>query len=228
MSALITIFNSVSEFLSVGVWLAVLILLLVSHRKFTQPDKPLSLKAKLFFLTVAVIVVGYNLYTVGYAYYLAYHPDYGYDKISQAVDFHVYRPGFIPGGRVQETKFYLWDQTLVGQSNVVRVAYNLPAEKSLSNPKTAVLILTQTRVGTGFDWEKYLQSLKTNTDESTPSITPVTLSNWPKQPAYVREEPMGNRNFIELAVLSPDGVLILIDSLGETSENLVKMAESLK
>lgn len=213
-------------------YISIFILLIVFRKKFTFPDKPLSNKAKVIFALVAFLIVSYNGYNLAIAYYKAYNPDYEYDKIANKVGFHIYKPAFIPGESVQTTKFYLANQPLAGKNNVVMSAYDLPMEKLINQTpganKNSPIVIRQAKMDPGFDLKQFVDSLNAKEPKVKTRTNKVTLSNWPSQPAFMREKPFGNRNFVDLEILTTDNILITLTTLGEQPENIIKMAESLQ
>lgn len=204
-----------------------ILILVIFRSKFSFPDTPLSVKKKIFLIVFAVIFLGLNIAFIGSAYYLAYNPDYGYETMRKSVGYNIYTPSYIPGERVQTSKFHIWEKGLAGKSAAVRAVYSTPIRSLLEGEKSKPVVIIQVKTDSGFDLKNYLDGELGKITGEKAELTSVSLSSWPNQTAYISERLFGNSNLHTLHVMAPDGVLVSITAIGETRENVIRMAESL-
>lgn len=213
--------------LDVIIWIITLILLLVYRKNFILTDKPMTSISKLFIILFALVFFGYNLYSTAIIYYKAYNPDYEYEQMLKQVDFHINKPSILPGNRVQDSKFYFSEKEFAGKNNAVKVVYTIPLSNQLKSNGPKPIILTQVKMDAGFNLEQFILHENEKTGPNI-KVTPVVLSNWPTQPSFTVYRQLVNSNYAALYALTPDNVLIFMVTMGDTVENLSKMAQSLK
>jgi len=213
---------SLTQIITLVLWLVIFIFLFVSKKNFTLPDTKISKKAVIFLVIVSIFVLGVNISIFGIAYSKAYHPDYEYEKISKQVNFHIYYPSYLPPGIEQATKFYFEEKEFAGSLNAVRSAYDIPISSLTKGLKSILTVITQTQVDATFDIKNYVMS--TYQGDTPPNIQPITLSNLPNQQAYLQ-----TGGFTKTVhVITSDNVYISVVSPKETEDNLQKIADSLK
>jgi len=208
-------------------YLVTFALLIFSKSKFRLPEKKLPNPLFQLFILFSLLALALNIYFIFQVYYAAFNPDYAYEKTVKLVDYHIYRPQFIPGKREQSTHFYIWNNKLANQNNVVRVVYSPALSSIFRGDQTKPIVVSQVKVGTNFNLIKYLESLRDQNIKRDIEIRPVIITNPSTKQAFIRQKPYENTYFIELDLLMADGVLITITTLGETPDNMIKMAGSL-
>lgn len=218
-----SVFQLVFQFLGI----VTILLFIIFRKKFNQPEKELSKRRKIIFVCIAFSIIGLTGFYLLGVYYIAYHPDYKYEETSKTVGFHIYKPDMIPGGRQQTTTFYLYNKKLAGKENAVRVAYSTPFSKLINGEKTDPIIITQAKMDDGFNLNQYVNTQKANDSKQETKITSVPELNRGNHQAYLIERPFGIKKYGALHILTNDNILVEISTIGETSDDILKIGESL-
>lgn len=208
----------------------ILILLMIrARKKYIFADKPLSSRTKLIFAFISISLVSFNIYAVIRIYNITYNPDYEYEKTTKQVNFHIYTPSVLPNGRIQDSKFFIYDKDLYGTKNSVRVVYDTPLTLEHKNNEIPSIFITQAKVNPGFDIKNEVISQEKQDSNTELQFKPITLKRWSNLPAYI----LKRLSATEVIMLSPDNVLISIlsptfkDKVNPT-DDLLLIADSLK
>lgn len=195
------------------------IALIMSVKKFNHEGQMLSRKSRmilgLFFLLVPLSVSVYALRV----YWSSTNHDYGYSRISQKVQFPLYRPTYTPSNLVQETMYYIPVKGLFEKKTTVQVNYNLPLARQFEGNK-GTIVLKQSQVPANFLLKDFFKKNKqTDTQEKT-----VSLKSISKGKAYLKYK----KNALYLYFVSNRKTLIVINAFYIEEAALIRFAESLK
>lgn len=204
---------------------ALLILLLINKSKFVYEDKPFTKKQKFVFISIFLVTILLNIGYFTYVYNKAYHPDNGYSEAVKKVNFHIYRPTYIPEGHIQNTKFVARENGLSDKGSYVRYTYNYPLQDIL-NDKDSALIITQSKV----DFFPSIENLENYIDEKTSfkNYSEVKLDNWMNTPAILVRGDSQNKDPIHIAAVTPDKVLILVTSSSLETDEIIRIIDSME
>lgn len=214
--------SNITEIISLALWVGVIFYMFKVKKDFNQPDTDISTKSFVIIILVSFFVILINGLVLGYSYYKAYNPDYGYEQISKQVNYHVYRPSYIPSGMEQSTKFYIVKEQYAGKTHAVRVAYDIPLSEMIKQTKGKIIVMTQVGVDPNFDIKGFIESVSKG--DSTLNIQPISLSNSAVGQAFI----VSNKLFKAVDLVTKDNILITIASPQETIDNLQKITNSLE
>lgn len=197
--------------------------LLIFFKKFHFAGQSLSKKAKIFITIIIIVFVLPIISMMSYGYYKTTDTDYGYNKVKFGVNYHVYKPQFIPGGRVNSTIF-IPKKELAGIQNAIQVAYGTPLDEMMKGKTSSLIIMKQVGINPGFD----LKSFAPSVFKEPTSIEQMPLSLAVKGNAYLIQKTSGKLELKILTFITPDNVLITITTPNASKEELIQLAESLR
>lgn len=200
-----------------------LILLIFSFKKFQFPNTPLTTKARVFLILLALFLILPTIILVSLGYIRASDTDYGYTYASSQVTYHVYKPSSLPPGLDYATKFMVGKE-LAGKQNAIQVSYDVGFDKAFNPEQSKIIVLKQVEVEPGFDLYTFASTLFKDAD---PSQT-VTLSKAANQTAYFIERNLEKIKINTLTFVTIDNVLIQISTPKASQEELIQFAESLR
>lgn len=205
-------------------YILILIMIIVSYKKFRFENTAISLKGKIFLVLLIFLIVIPTTLLMGMGFVAGNNPEDGYAKAQSSVNYHIYKPQIVPGGRTFFTVFQT-NQDLGGLKNAVQVAYDVPFDERFTIGAGNVIILRQVGVGSGFDLSAFVDK-----ETSSSGNTKISLSNALNQKALLHQSKSenGKISLIYLYFITPDNVLIRFATMKATKEELLQMAQSLK
>lgn len=213
---------SITDILNLLLIISILICLLVSRNKFSFSDPALSKKSKTLLIAISSLILLPNIIYLGFAYYQTYYPNYDYEKTSKLVDYHIYKPSYLPSGIVIDSKYYIYEKEFYGTTNAVRTAFGTPPEVAIKGiDHGGPIVITQTKVSGNFDLKRDVIDKVTS---SNVKIIPITLASIPIQRAFMQTGGPVNLIFI----LTNDNVFISIGGVKISEDELQKVANSLR
>lgn len=201
----------------------ILVLLIISYKKFNFSNKGLSLKSKIFLIIIFLLLVMPSVSYFSYGYFKAYGTDYNYTKIKSMVNYHIYKPTFIPGGREIATNFEFKEILDIG--NGVKVIYDSPLNEIIEKGKgKGIIALSQIGVDNQFNLESYI---KKETSKSKVDVNKkVQIIPAKDNVGYYFEFSKWLR---VIYFVTPDNTLIIIATTLSTSEaEIIQFAQALK
>ncbi|MFC1649587.1 hypothetical protein ACFL2C_02620 [Patescibacteria group bacterium] len=200
----------------------VLVLVVFTRKIFTHPPTPFSKAAKIFFVIYSIAAI----FMSGYFFVNYTKPkdnvDQFYSEISQKVDYHIYKPDYLPDGLVQAIHFK--QDELGGIAGAVRVVYDVPEKELLETGNTNMIVMTQVGVNTDFDLEEFANTYVEDVESVDPIKIPLAKTN----KAYHLSKEFGNSRLNFLVFVTSDNVLISIGSPTAKLETLMSLATALK
>lgn len=210
---------------SVLLGLVILLLLIISLKKFHFINQSLSKKAKIFLAIIALLFVLPTVSFVSFKFIEAATSDYAYAKAQSEVAYHIYKPSILPAGLARASKFTP-GQELAGKQDAIRVVYDPPLGKM---PKGGKIVgLQQVGIEPGFDLYSFISNASKVRDIST--LQSIDLPFAANRTGYLRQAKLGESESYSnsLAYITTDNVLIYISSLNTSAEELMQFASSLK
>lgn len=200
-----------------------LVLLLVSYKKFHFSNDPISGKSKIFLVVLAIVLVLPTVFLVVLGYLKANDTDFGYTNAKSQVDYHIYKSNPIPLGLVNATKFVVGKKELAGKQNAVSVVYDVPFDIIIKTGQFKSIIVTEVGVESGFNLDTFVTTFMK--DAIPQKITLPTASS---QTGYLLQKPLGNSTLSTVVYLTNDNVLLMLESLKASPDELIQFASSLK
>lgn len=201
--------------------LLILILLIISFKKFKFSNNPISKKAKVFLVSVTLLLVLPTISIMGLKFLEARDTDFGYTKAKAHVTYRLYKPSPLPNGLVNTTKFVVGKE-LAGKQNAVQVAYDVPFTKLIEKGTSKLVILKQVGIEPGFNLRDFVSATKDLT-----SFDQISVNLTANQEAYLAQKNNGHYDLKILSFVTPDDVLITLTTPNATKEELIQLANSL-
>ncbi len=201
------------------------ILLIRTKNNFSQPSNiPYNSHASIFAVFTFLFAVIPLVY-FGWGFYHAYFPDYKYDEILAQVNFHVYRPNYLPNQVQQGTQFTITGQSLFPESPTVHSVYATALDIVEKDQENKLIFLMQSKAPTNFSLLPYIENRDESSAPLTDTPTTISITSFPGTSSYVVHQEL----ITQLYLLTNDNVLIVLTSPKDSTsvEELVKMAESL-
>lgn len=199
-----------------------LILLLLSFKKFQFPNDPLSNKAKVSLIVLALIILIPTITLISLGYIRANDNDLGYSDAQSQVTYHIYKPTLLPVDLDNATKFTIGEE-LAGKLNAVRVAYDTPFEVSVKNGESNLIVLTQVGVESNFNLDTFVTTFMNDV-----TLQKIPLIEGSDQTGYLLQKSFEDSTFSAIVYLTDDNVLITIVSPMVDSDELIQFASTLR
>lgn len=199
--------------------LIVIILLIISSKKLSSPNEPLSIKNKIIFLLFFIIAFVPSVIYPTYGFIKTLNTDYGYTQAQNQVTYHIYKPTTLPSDLVYALKYQ--NNTTLGESkNAVKTGFDVPLDKLIKEGKGKAIILQQAGIDQSFNFEDYLQPMK----KDSTSIQEVNISVPKNGKAFLI-----TKSFVKLLTFTTaDDVLILLVSPRASNLELITIANNLQ
>lgn len=199
----------------------VFLMLIFSSKKFNFENTGLSTKSKVFLIIIIIFLVIPVVSSMAFIsfVYLQNDKDYGFIETQPKVNFHLYKPSYIPLGLIGGKNFTSGPELTV-KNDITQTIFSLPPNQSKKEATNPLITLSQVKVDPGFDFNSFVTKRYRYT-VSTDTI-PLPLSE--TQKAIYAELVQTT----VLAFVTTDNILIYINAAHIPKEELIRMAESLK
>ncbi|MBU1885326.1 hypothetical protein KKE34_01825 [Patescibacteria group bacterium] len=228
INGMASIFSSIS--LDYLVAVIILILLLISYKKFTLPATPLTAGKKTFLIITCAILILPSSFLLIQTYIQSTDTDHGLTQLSEQTDIHIYRPTRLPNNRVYATNFYLNNSpkhNLAGRTDYIRVAFDHSLNDMLyARNSPSLIVMNQVDVPTGFNFTNYVDSIFPSNTDTKQIAMPNAINN--QATLIITNSETGNFQIKTVTFVTTDNILISLMSPQSSLEDLITIANSLE